>query len=89
MKKTMRLIVLLGVTCGLLALGWSMPGIGHAESQTKCPVLNGKIDEKVFVDYQGKRIYFCCIGCIEEFNKDPQKYLKKMDEQGVTPAKTP
>ncbi len=88
MRKT-KLIVLLGVTFGLLAFGWSMPGVVQAESQSKCPVLGGKIDQKIYADYQGKRIYFCCSGCIDEFKKDPEKYLKKMEEQGVTPAKTP
>ncbi len=87
--RKMKLIVLLGATFGLLTFGWSMPGIVHAESQSKCPVLSGKIDPKFYTDYQGKRIYFCCSGCIDEFKKDPEKYLKKMEEQGVTPAKTP
>jgi len=87
--RKIKLIVLFGVTLGLLTFGWNMPGIALAEPQTKCPVMRGKIDEKFFVDYKGKRIYFCCSGCIEEFNKDPAKYLKKMEEEGVTPAKTP
>ncbi|HUT37359.1 MAG TPA: hypothetical protein VNE39_28005, partial [Planctomycetota bacterium] len=28
--------------------------------QTTCPVMGGKIDRKLFVDYEGKRIYVCC-----------------------------
>jgi YHS domain-containing protein len=87
--KKMKLVVLLAVTLGLLTFGWNMPGIGYADSQTKCPVLSGKINEKVFTDYQGKRIYFCCAACIDEFKKDPEKYLKKMEAEGVTPARTP
>ncbi len=87
--RKIKLIVLLGVTLGLLTFGWNMPGIALAEPQTKCPVMSGKVDEKFFADYKGKRIYFCCAGCIEEFNKDPEKYMKKMEEEGVTPAKTP
>jgi YHS domain-containing protein len=87
--KKMKYVVLLAVTLGLLGFGWSMPGVVKAESQTKCPVLGGKINETVFADYQGKRIFFCCAACIDEFKKDPEKYLKKMSEQGVTPAKTP
>lgn len=31
----------------------------------------------------GKRIYFCCPPCIQEFKRDPEKYMKKMKEQGV------
>ena len=85
--RNMKVAVLLGVTFGLLTFGWIMPGTGHADPQTKCPVMSGQVNEKFFVDYQGKRIYFCCKGCVNEFNRDPQKYLKKMEEQGVTPAK--
>ena len=84
-----KLIVLMGVTIGLLTFSWNMLGIVRAAPQTKCPVLGNKIDEKVFVDYQGKRIYFCCSGCIDQFNKEPAKYLKKMESEGVTPAKVP
>jgi len=87
--RKIKLIVLLGVTLGLLTFGWTMPGIVQAAPQTNCPVLGGKINEKIFVDYQGKRIYFCCSGCIDEFKKDPEKYLKKMEAEGVTPAKKP
>ena len=28
--------------------------------QMTCPVEGGKIDKSVYVDYQGKRVYFCC-----------------------------
>ncbi|MFZ0932081.1 MAG: YHS domain-containing protein [Syntrophobacteraceae bacterium] len=87
--RKIKLVVLLGVTMGLFTFVWNMPGIGHAASQTKCPVLGNKVDEKVFVDYQGKRIYFCCPGCIDQFNKDPAKYLTKMEAEGVTPSKPP
>jgi YHS domain-containing protein len=61
----------------------------QAKAQTTCPVLGGNIDKNVFVDYQGKRIYFCCQGCDAEFNKNPEKYLKKLEEQGVTPEPVP
>ena len=46
-------------------------------NQTKCPVMGGKINEKVFTDHDGKRIYFCCAGCDAKFQKDPENYLKK------------
>jgi YHS domain-containing protein len=87
--RKMKLVVVLLVTLGLLTFGWNMPGIVQAASQTQCPVSGGKADETIYADYQGKRIYFCCSGCRDEFNKDPEKYLKKMEAEGVTPAKTP
>ena len=61
----------------------------EAKPQTTCPVLGGNIDKNVFADYQGKRIYFCCQGCDAEFKKNPEKYMKKMEEQGVTPEPSP
>ena len=59
------------------------------KSQTACPVLSGKIDKNVYLDYEGKRVYFCCESCKDEFLKDPQKYLKKMESEGVTPESSP
>ena len=56
----------------------------QAKPQTTCPVLGGNINKQVYVDYQGNRIYFCCQGCDEQFNKDPEKYLKKLEAEGVT-----
>ena len=61
----------------------------QAKSQTTCPVLGGNIDKNVYVDYQGKRIYFCCPGCDKEFMKDPEKYMKKLQDEGVTPETAP
>jgi len=52
--------------------------------QTTCPVLGGEINKSLYVDYQGKRIYVCCSDCIEAVKKNPEKYIKKLEEQGVT-----
>jgi YHS domain-containing protein len=57
--------------------------------QTTCPVMGGKIDKKFFVDYQGKRVYFCCGDCPAEFNKDPDKYMKKLRDMGEEPEDVP
>ncbi len=54
--------------------------------QTVCPVMGGKIDKKYYADYQGRRVYFCCGGCIGAFKKDPAKFLKKIADQGAAPA---
>ena len=52
-------------------------------NQAKCPVMGGSIDEEAYADYDGKRIYFCCVGCEKSFQEDPEKYMKQMKEQGV------
>jgi YHS domain-containing protein len=61
----------------------------EAKPQTLCPVMDMPIDKKYFADYNGKRIYFCHDGCVQEFGKDPEKYMKKLQEQGVTLENTP
>jgi len=84
--KTLKLLVL------ALVLGTFAAGAGLAadpKPQTVCPVLGGNIDQKVYADYQGNRIYFCCQGCDAEFRKNPEKCMKKLQEQGVTPEKSP
>lgn len=55
-------------------------------TQKTCPVMGNPIDKNVYVDYQGKRIYFCCTSCPPTFKKDPEKYLKKMADNGEKPA---
>ncbi len=32
-------------------------------------------------------VRFCCKSCVKDFNKDPQKYLSKIDAASTTPAK--
>jgi len=48
-----------------------------------CPVTGEKIDEKTKVtyEYQGKIYNFCCPGCPDEFKKDPEKYIKKVEQE--------
>lgn len=58
----------------------SKDGIVFDNIQTFCPVSGKELKEKeVFTDYNGRQIYFCCEGCIAKFNKEPQKYLKILD----------
>jgi YHS domain-containing protein len=51
-----------------------------AVEQTICPVMGGPIDKKVFVEYLGKKVYFCCEQCKGEFEKEPQKYFSKLPQ---------
>ncbi|MEW6534182.1 MAG: YHS domain-containing protein [Candidatus Auribacterota bacterium] len=59
------------------------------DAQEECPVMGGNVNKEIFADYNGKRVYFCCSGCVDAFNKDPEKYLKVLEEQGVEPADSP
>lgn len=64
-------------------------GITLARLQTHCPVMGGKIDTKHYADHDGKRVYFCCPGCKAPFAKDPEKYIKKLESQGIVLEETP
>jgi YHS domain-containing protein len=55
--------------------------------QTVCPVMGNPIDKDVFVEYKGKKVYFCCPGCIETFEKYPEKYLPKLPQFKQTESK--
>ena len=74
----------------LEAMGQSVETItgakaAHARAlvpQKTCPVMGNPIDKSVYVDYNGKRVYFCCSGCPETFKQDPEKYLKILADRG-------
>lgn len=60
-------------------------GVLFENIQTTCPVSGEKLEDKsTYVDYQGRRLYFCCDKCVTRFNEDPQKYLDRMDEGSET-----
>ena len=58
-------------------------------NQTICPVMGGKIDKKFFADYKSKRVYFCCESCLATFKKNPDKYMRSMEKQGIRLENTP
>jgi len=53
-----------------------------AGEQKTCPVMGGEIDKNLFAEQDGEKIYVCCEGCIEEVNKDFDKYKTKLEESG-------
>jgi len=67
----------------LVVVGQSAAG---SSSQAKCPVMGLGIDQKVYVDFEGKRVYLCCSNCVEKFKADPAGYVNKLESQGVTLA---
>ena len=51
-----------------------------AIEQTICPVMEGAIKKNLFTEYKGKKVYFCCAGCKEKFEKEPEKYIAKLPQ---------
>jgi YHS domain-containing protein len=92
-KKGMQIMQKLIMVLLGLVLVVGVAGAGLAAdpplTQTVCPVLGGHIDKNVYADYQGKRVYFCCPGCVDPFNQNPGQYLKKLETQGITPERSP
>src|SRR4051794_34929558 len=75
------------IVCVALAL-WLVllaPARGGGESlppgaNKMCPVMRDQpTNASRFVDYQGRRIYFCCEKCIAKFRNDPAKFLAVPD----------
>lgn len=46
----------------------------RAKVQVTCPVSKEPVDQKVFVESNGKKVYFCCKGCAGKYQSNPAKY---------------
>lgn len=54
-----------------------------------CPVSGeeiGEMGEGTEVEHNGKKIKLCCADCVEAFNKDPEGYLKMLEEKMAAEA---
>src|ERR1035438_7516314 len=40
----------------------------------------GEMGDPYVYEYKGREIKFCCKGCLKDFNKEPEKYIKKIEE---------
>ena len=52
------------------------------DKMTTCPVSGDKLGEmgKPYVfEYQGHEVKLCCPDCKKDFQKDPAKYMKKIE----------
>ena len=47
----------------------------------------GEMGDPYVYEYQGREIKFCCKNCLKDFQKEPAKYLKKIDEQAAKEKK--
>jgi YHS domain-containing protein len=50
-------------------------------AQVRCPVMGGPINEDIYADHEGRRVYFCCEGCIAPFKREPQKYITLLEAE--------
>jgi YHS domain-containing protein len=78
MNRAIKFIFAVCLTVGLAAVAAE-----KGKAQLDCPVRGGEIDKEVFVDFDGKRIYFCCPGCDTKFLKDAKANVAKMEKEGI------
>ena len=91
MSKNILSLIICGVfasTSGILLARAENKAQASVSSATQAQNVGNKIctvtgdnigvDTNVTYEYEGKIYNFCCSGCIEEFKKDPMKYIKKI-----------
>ncbi len=54
---------------------------GKAAALPNCPVMDEPIDFTVSTETDDGPVFFCCPGCIEKYDKNPEKYAKKAAAQ--------
>ena len=93
MKKTIltfSALILLAGTLALLQAGCATSPGRSTQTAAKpypldyCLVTGDKIGEMgtpVSTIYKGQEIKFCCKDCVKDFQKDPDKFLKKLAEE--------
>ena len=89
------------VTAALLTLsilGAPLTGLAADKKETPkkpytlktCPVSGEKLGEMgdgyTFV-HEGREIKLCCKDCLKDFNKNPAKYIKKIEQEEAKAAK--
>ncbi len=51
---------------------------------TVCPVMGEEVDSKVQTATYGEKVIgFCCKSCVRKFTSNPEKYMKKFNEDGT------
>lgn len=40
------------------------------KTNATCPVSGEPIDQKRFVEFEGRKVYFCCEHCVDKYKKD-------------------
>ena len=73
----LRLLVL---AVAIVAVAF-MTSCAKDKSQQTCPIMGFKPDRALFSDYKGRRVYVCCMGCIEAFNQDPERFIKFLEKE--------
>jgi YHS domain-containing protein len=78
MKKFVAAAVILSVA---LVAGSSTNFAQEKQAEPKCPVSGKAIDKDASVEFNGGKVYFCCMNCPKAFAKTPEKFAAKANHQ--------
>jgi YHS domain-containing protein len=79
-EETSEMAEMMAEEAGDMAEG-AMAQMVEAIEQKTCPIMDGNpINTDVFVEYQGKKVYFCCEACKAKFNADPEKFVADLPQ---------
>jgi YHS domain-containing protein len=82
MKLTLTLLSTLLLTAGLMNAEDKKPaGVPANYPLKKCVVSDeplGEMGKPVKVSHGGTDVYLCCKSCIEDFEKEPAKFVEKV-----------
>jgi YHS domain-containing protein len=62
--------------------GVKKPGEAQVGDKTLCPVSGEEFTVTATspkTEYKGKTVYFCCSGCSEKFQANPDEFMKKYE----------
>jgi len=91
-RHILTAVLLTGLAAGTLsvrATDTNMPGSSTNAVVKPYPLdycivsgdkLGGDMGKPIVMVYQGQEMKFCCASCPKKFKKDPEKYLKLIDE---------
>ena len=84
-----KTVVGAGVMLAIVALASAAPAEGNNPKPKPYPLktcivsgekLDGDMGAPYVFTYQDREIKLCCKSCLKDFNKEPAKYLKKIEE---------
>ena len=88
-NRIVKSLIIAGLTLAVTALVFAARADTSTNAPVKpdqlttCPVSGEKLGEmgKPYVfTYQGQEVKLCCLGYKKDFDKDPAKYLKKIQD---------
>ncbi len=73
--------VVVAVALSLVVPAASFAATPALAIQKNCPVTGKPVNPAVSTDFQGHKVLFCCVKCVADFNKSPEKYLPALYRQ--------